>query len=310
MGHVYEGIEELIGETPMLHAKRYAAEEGVFAKLYTKLEAKNPAGSAKDRVALRMLLAAERDGRLKKGGTVIEPTSGNTGIGLCALAAARGYKMIVVMPDTMSEERRTLMRAYGAELVLTPGAEGIAASVKKAEELLSEIPNSFMPGQFTNLENPLAHEETTAIEIDRDLDGQIDVLVAGVGTGGTLSGIAHYLRKQGRAVEIVAVEPSNSPFLSEGKSGAHALQGIGAGFLPDTCDRSVIDRILTVTKEDAYRAGVLFGQTEGVLVGISSGAALHAAVTLGRDPAYEGKNIVVICPDGGDHYLSTPGYYR
>ena len=303
---IYNSITELIGKTPMLEARNYAAAQGVSATLLCKLEYLNPAGSIKDRVALAMIADAEEKGLLKDGSVIIEPTSGNTGIGLAAIAASKGYRAILTMPDTMSMERRRLLSAYGAEIVLTPGALGMKGAIDKAEELAREIPNSFIPSQFDNPANPSAHEATTAPEIWADTEGKIDVLVAGVGTGGTISGIGSYLKSKKADIKIVAVEPSSSPLLSKGYAGAHGLQGIGANFVPANLDRSVIDEIVTVSEEEAYTAGRLLATTEGILCGITSGAALHAATLLALREEYKNKHIVVILPDTGDRYLSTP----
>ena len=279
---------------------------GLKAKILAKLELFNPAGSVKDRVALTMIEDAEASGALKPDSVIIEPTSGNTGIGLAAVAAARGYRMIVVMPDSMSMERRLLMTAYGAELVLTPGAKGMAGAIAKADELAAEIPNSFIPGQFVNPSNPKAHRETTGPEIYDDTDGNVDIFVAGVGTGGTITGVGEYLKSRNPAVQVVAVEPSDSPVLSGGNPGPHKLQGIGAGFVPEVLNTQVYDEVFPVTSEEAYAGGRLMGRSEGVLVGISSGAALHAAIQVAKRPENEGKTIVVLLPDTGDRYLSTP----
>ncbi len=299
-------IEELIGNTPLLCPHNFA--KGADATLLLKLEYLNPAGSVKDRAALFMLDDAERKGLIKPGATVIEPTSGNTGIGLAAIAARRGYKVIITMPDTMSVERRNLMAAYGATVIMTDGKLGMSGAIAKAQEICRSTPNSLVTGQFENPANPLAHYETTGPEIWRDTDGKIDVFVAGAGTGGTLSGVAKYLKEQNSHIEIVAVEPADSPVLSEGKSGPHGLQGIGAGFVPKNLDTSLIDKIITVTTDEAYKAGRRLAQTEGILVGISSGAALHAALQLANEANYKGKNIVVLLPDTGDRYLSTAMY--
>lgn len=306
MSAIYTSVDQLIGKTPLLELTHIEKALGLRAKLLAKLEYFNPAGSVKDRVAKAMIDDAEKSGKLKPGSVIIEPTSGNTGIGLSSVAAARGYRVIIVMPDSMSMERRQLMTAYGAELVLTPGAEGMKGAIAKAEELAKELPGSFIPGQFVNPANPAAHYATTGPEIWADTDGGVDVFVAGVGTGGTITGIGKYLKEQSPAVQVVAVEPAGSPVLSQGKAGKHAIQGIGAGFVPDVLNTSVYDEIITVEDEEAFAAGRLMGRTEGVLVGISSGAALHAAIGLAKRPEYEGKTIVVLLPDTGDRYLSTP----
>ena len=306
MAHIYTSAHQLIGHTPLLELTHIEEKLGLKAKILAKLELFNPAGSVKDRVALTMIEDAEASGALKPNSVIIEPTSGNTGIGLAAVAAARGYRMIVVMPDSMSMERRLLMTAYGAELVLTPGAKGMAGAIAKADELAAEIPNSFIPGQFVNPSNPKAHRETTGPEIYDDTDGNVDIFVAGVGTGGTITGVSEYLKSRNPAVQVVAVEPSDSPVLSGGQAGPHKLQGIGAGFVPEVLNTSVYDEVFPVTSEEAYAGGRLMGRSEGVLVGISSGAALHAAIEVAKRPENEGKTIVVLLPDTGDRYLSTP----
>lgn len=306
MAHIYTSAHQLIGHTPLLELTHIEEKLGLKAKLLAKLELFNPAGSVKDRVALTMIEDAEASGALKPDSVIIEPTSGNTGIGLAAVAAARGYRMIVVMPDSMSMERRLLMTAYGAELVLTPGAKGMAGAIAKADELAAEIPNSFIPGQFVNPSNPKAHRETTGPEIYDDTDGNVDIFVAGVGTGGTITGVGEYLKSRNPAVQVVAVEPSDSPVLSGGQAGPHKLQGIGAGFVPEVLNTQVYDEVFPVTSEEAYAGGRLMGRSEGVLVGISSGAALHAAIEVAKRPENEGKTIVVLLPDTGDRYLSTP----
>lgn len=306
MAHIYTSAHQLIGHTPLLELTHIEEKLGLKAKLLAKLELFNPAGSVKDRVALTMIEDAEASGALKPDSVIIEPTSGNTGIGLAAVAAARGYRMIVVMPDSMSMERRLLMTAYGAELVLTPGAKGMAGAIAKADELAAEIPNSFIPGQFVNPSNPKAHRETTGPEIYDDTDGTVDIFVAGVGTGGTITGVGEYLKSRNPKVQVVAVEPSDSPVLSGGNPGPHKLQGIGAGFVPEVLNTSVYDEVFPVTSEEAYAGGRLMGRSEGVLVGISSGAALHAAIQVAKRPENEGKTIVVLLPDTGDRYLSTP----
>lgn len=302
---IYHSVEQLIGNTPLTEAARLSKAAGLKATLLLKLECFNPAGSVKDRAALQMLQSAEEDGRLQAGGTVIEPTSGNTGIALCALATARGYRAIVTMPDTMSVERRQLMAAYGAEVVLTDGKKGMAGAIAKAEELCAAIDGAIIAGQFVNPANPLAHYKTTGPELWRDTEGRLDVFVAGVGTGGTISGVGRYLKEQDPAVRVVAVEPADSPVLSGGKAGPHGLQGIGAGFVPDALDTSVYDEVVTVTTEEAYAAARLLAKTEGLLVGISSGAALHAAMALAKQDAMTGKTIAVLLPDTGTRYLST-----
>lgn len=299
-------LSELVGRTPLLEARRYAAARGLEAVLYVKLESANPAGSAKDRVALEMIRQAEAEGRLRAGGTIIEPTSGNTGIGLASVAAARGYRIIIVMPESMSIERRQLMKAYGAELVLTEAAKGMKGAIARAEELTGEIPNSFLPGQFVNPANPAAHRATTGPEIWADTDGAVDIFVAGVGTGGTVTGVGEYLKSQNPAVKVVAVEPASSAVLSSGVAGAHKIQGIGAGFVPAVLNTAVYDEILPVSNEDAFATGKRIGQKEGILVGISSGAAVWAAIELAKRPENKGKTIVALLPDTGDRYLSTP----
>ena len=305
MGNIYSSVEGLIGNTPLLDLSRIQAEFGLKARILAKLECFNPAGSAKDRIASVMISDAEEKGLLKPGSVIIEPTSGNTGIGLAAVAAAKGYQVIIVMPDTMSMERRLLMKAYGAQLVLTDGALGMTGSIQKAEELARELPNSFIAGQFVNPANPAAHRMSTGPEIWRDTDGQVDIFVAGVGTGGTLSGTGQYLKQQNPALQVVAVEPAASPLLSGGAAGPHGLQGIGANFIPDTLDTSVYDEVLPVTEQDAYTAGRLIARKEGVLVGISSGAALWAAIQVAQRPENEGKTIVTLLPDTGERYLSS-----
>jgi cysteine synthase A len=303
---VYQSITELVGGTPLLELKNYEQENGLQAKIYAKLEYFNPAGSVKDRIAKAMIEDAEKNGQLKKGSVIIEPTSGNTGIGLAAVAASKGYKIILTMPETMSVERRNLLKAYGAELVLTEGAKGMKGAIAKAEELAAETPNSFIPGQFKNPANPEAHRKTTGPEIWKDTDGKVDIFVAGVGTGGTLTGVGEYLKSQNKNVKVVAVEPATSPVLSKGYSGAHKIQGIGAGFVPDTLNTSIYDEIVAVENEAAFATGKEIARVEGVLVGISSGAAIYAATELAKRPENKGKVIVAVLPDTGDRYLSTP----
>lgn len=305
MGTLYSGLEQLIGATPLVQLNRFSKHMELQTPILAKLESFNPGGSAKDRVALAMILDAEARGILSPGGTVIEPTSGNTGIGLAAIASARGYRAIIVMPDSMSVERRLLMGAYGAQVVLTPGALGMAGSIEKAQALAREIPNSFIPDQFNNTANAMAHYRTTGPEIWKDSQGRLDIFVAGVGTGGTITGIGRFLKEQNPQIQVVAVEPATSPLLSQGHSGSHGLQGIGANFVPGILNRSVIDQILTVSEEDAYAAGRALIGTEGLLAGISSGAALHAAAQLARRPENVGKTIVTLLPDTGERYLST-----
>lgn len=306
MKRIYTSADELIGGTPLLELTAMEKQLGLSARLLAKLEGMNPAGSVKDRVAKKMLDDAEASGRLTRESVIIEPTSGNTGIGLCSVAAARGYRVIIVMPETMSVERRQLMRAYGAELVLTDGAKGMAGAIERADELARQLPNAFVPGQFVNPSNPQAHYETTGPEIWADTDGAVDAFVAGVGTGGTISGVGRYLKEQKPSVRIVAVEPADSPVLSGGKAGAHKLQGIGAGFVPEVLDTTVYDELLTATTEDTFAMARLMGRTVGVLVGISSGAALWAAVEVAKRPEFAGKTVVALLPDTGDRYLSTP----
>ncbi len=306
MSNIYTSADQLIGKTPLLELTHTEKEAGAKARILAKLEYFNPAGSVKDRIAKAMIDEAEASGKLKPSSTIIEPTSGNTGIGLASVAAARGYRIIITMPETMSVERRQLMKAYGAELVLTEGAKGMKGAIAKAEELAKEIPGSFIPGQFVNPANPAAHRSTTGPEIWADTDGAVDIFVAGVGTGGTITGVGQYLKKQNPAVKVVAAEPKDSPVLSEGRSGAHKIQGIGAGFVPEVLDTAVYDEIIPVANEDAFAAGRLVGRREGILVGISSGAALHAAIQLAKRPENTGKTIVVLFPDTGDRYLSTP----
>ena len=302
---IAHSMQELIGGTPLLELSRYGAAYGCKATLWGKLESFNPAGSVKDRVALEILANAEEKGTLRAGGTVIEPTSGNTGIGLAALAAVKGYRAILVMPDTMSMERRNILRAYGAEIVLTPGAKGMAGAIEKAEELVKTLPNAILAGQFENPVNPRAHYKTTGPEIWRDLEGDIACFVAGVGTGGTLTGVGRYLKEQNAGIRIVAVEPASSPVLSQGHGGAHGIQGIGAGFVPKALDRGVYDEVIAVSDEDAVAYAKQLGRTEGILCGISAGAALCAGVQMAKRAEFAGKNIVVLLPDGGDRYYST-----
>ena len=305
MSKIYRSAEELIGGTPLLAPERLTKAQKLNATLLLKLEYLNPAGSVKDRVALAMIDDAERRGILKPGSVIIEPTSGNTGIGLACVAAVRGYRAIIVMPDSMSAERISLMKAYGAEVILTPGAEGMSGAIAKAEAMAKEIPGSFIPGQFDNPANAQAHFDTTGPEIWADTEGNVDIFVAGAGTGGTVTGTGRYLKAQNPTIEIVAVEPAGSPVISGGEAGKHGLQGIGAGFIPKVLDVAVLDRVIRVTEDEAYTAARLLGRTEGILVGISSGAALHAAMVLAKEPENTGKTIVVLLPDTGDRYLST-----
>ena len=305
MSRIYTSADQLIGRTPLLEVRNIEKEEGLKATVLVKLEYFNPAGSVKDRVAKAMIDDAEEKGLLKPGSVIIEPTSGNTGIGLASVAAARGYRIIIVMPETMSVERRQLMKAYGAELVLSEGSKGMKGAIAKADELAKEIPNAFIPGQFVNPANPAAHYATTGPEIWADTEGQVDIFVAGVGTGGTVTGVGQYLKEQNPAVKVVAVEPASSPVLSEGRAGSHMIQGIGAGFVPEVLDTQVYDEIIPVTNEDALSTGRRMGRTEGVLVGISSGAALWAALELAKRPENAGKTIVALLPDTGERYLST-----
>ena len=306
MSKIYTSADQLIGHTPLLELTHIEKDADLSAKLLAKLEYFNPTGSVKDRIAKAMIDDAEASGKLKPGSVIIEPTSGNTGIGLAAVAAAKGYRIIIVMPETMSVERRQLMKAYGAELVLSEGAKGMKGAIAKADELAKEIPNSFIPGQFVNPANPKAHIATTGPEIWEDTDGKVDIFVAGVGTGGTITGVGQYLKSKDPGVKVVAVEPASSPVLSKGTAGAHKIQGIGAGFVPDVLDTKVYDEIIPVENEDAFDTGKLVGRSEGVLVGISSGAALWAAIEVAKRPKNAGKNIVVLLPDTGDRYLSTP----
>ncbi len=304
--NIYTSVDQLIGKTPLVVLKNLEQQLHLQATLLAKLEFLNPGGSVKDRVALNLLNQAEKQGLVKPGSVIIEPTSGNTGIGLAAVGAARGYETVIVMPDSMSVERQRLMAAYGAKLVLTPGAQGMAGAIAKAEELAAQTPGSFIPGQFTNPHNPLAHYETTGPEIWNDTDGTVDIFVAGIGTGGTVSGVGKFLKEQNPAVQIVGVEPAGSPVLSGGKPGPHGLQGIGAGFKPDVLNETLLDSIITVTEDQAYEAGRLLGKREGILTGISSGAALWAALELAKKEENKGKTIVTLLPDTGDRYLSTP----
>lgn len=308
MSHIYTSAAQLIGRTPLLELTNIEKSEGLQARILVKLEGQNPAGSVKDRVALSMILDAEDRGLLHPGSVLIEPTSGNTGIGLCSVAAARGYRCIIVMPDSMSVERRRLMAAYGAELVLTPGSLGMQGALDKADELSREIPGSFLPGQFVNPANPAAHYRTTGPEIWEDTDGKVDIFLAGIGTGGTVSGIGRYLKEKNPAVKVIGLEPKDSPVLTQGKSGPHGIQGIGANFVPKILDREILDEIIPVDTRDAYTAGRRLGKEEGILCGISSGAALWAALELARKPENAGKTIVTVLPDGGDRYLTTPMY--
>ena len=306
MSHIYSSMEELIGGTPLLELKKIEKEFNLKARILAKLEYFNPAGSVKDRIAKEMILDAEEKGILKSGSTIIEPTSGNTGIGLAAVGTARGYKVILVMPETMSVERRMMMKAYGAEIVLSEGSKGMKGAIEKAEELHQSIPGSIIPGQFDNSANPRAHYKTTGPEIWEDTDGEVDIFIAGVGTGGTVSGVGKYLKEKKSSVEVIAVEPKGSPVLSEGHPGPHKIQGIGAGFVPKTLDTSIYDKVVTAVEEDAYKAARDMGKREGILVGISSGAALSVAIEEAKKPENEGKIIVALLPDTGDRYFSTP----
>ena len=306
MSHIYTSLDQLIGHTPLLELTHIEQVYNLPARLVAKLESFNPAGSVKDRVALSMIETAEAEGRLTPESVIIEPTSGNTGIGLCAVAAARGYRAIIVMPDTMSVERQLLMKAYGAELILTDGAGGMAAAIAKADELAASIPHAIVAGQFINPANPAAHEATTGPEIWADTDGQVDIFVCGVGTGGTVTGTGRYLKSKNPSIQVIGMEPAGSAVLSGGKAGPHGLQGIGAGFVPEVLDVSILDEIVTVTEEEAYAAGRMLARREGVLAGISSGAALHAAIAVASRPENTGKTVVVLLPDTGDRYLSTP----
>ena len=304
--NIYHSVSELVGKTPLLALENLGKAEAPRAVLLAKLESMNPAGSAKDRVALEMIEQAEKDGKLNKNSTMIEPTSGNTGIGLAAIAASRGYRLIITMPETMSKERQLLMRAYGAELILTDGKKGMAGAIEKAEELQKTIPDSFVVGQFTNPANPMAHYKTTGPEIYRDTDGKVDIFVCGIGTGGTVTGVGRYLKEKNPEVKIIGAEPADSPVLSGGKAGPHPLQGIGAGFIPEILDTNIYDEIVTVTGEEAMSASRKLARTEGILAGISSGAALHTALLVANRPENVGKTIVVLLPDTGERYLSTP----
>ena len=305
---IYHSIQEMVGQTPILQLHHIEKQEQTQSHLFAKLEYYNPAGSVKDRVARGMLLDALESGKLQPGATIIEPTSGNTGIGLCAIGVALGFEVIIVMPDTMSEERRKLMKAFGAKLVLTPGQEGMTGAINKAKALAKDIPQSFIPSQFTNPSNPKAHYLSTGPEINEQMDGKVDIFVAGVGTGGTISGVGQYLKEKNPQVQIIAVEPKDSPLLSNGQTGPHQLQGIGANFVPETLDTHIYDQIITVSTEEAFEAARQLAQKEGILTGISSGAALYAAKTLAKQPENKDKNIVVLLPDGGDRYLSTALY--
>ena len=310
MSHIYTSVDQLIGHTPLLELTNIAKNDNLNARVLAKLEGCNPAGSAKDRVALSMILDAEEKGILKPGSVIIEPTSGNTGIGLCSVAAARGYKCIIVMPDSMSMERRLLMTAFGGELVLTPGAQGMTAAIAKAEELAKELPGSWIAGQFVNPANPKAHYLTTGPEIWEDTDGHVDIFVAGIGTGGTITGTGKYLKEQNPNIKIVGVEPADSPLITKGKAGPHGIQGIGANFIPEILDTKLPDEVVTVTTEEAYAAGRRLGTEEGVLAGISAGAALHVALELAKKAENAGKTIVALLPDSGERYLTTPMYQK
>lgn len=305
MSKIYKNVTELIGKTPLVQVERYSRERQIEANIFVKLEYLNPAGSIKDRIAKAMIEEAEKSGKLKKGSVIIEPTSGNTGIGIAQVAAAKGYDVKIVMPETMSIERRNLIKAYGAEVILTDGSKGMKGAIEKANELASSIENSFIPAQFENPANPAIHKKTTGPEIYDDLDGKVDIFIAGVGTGGTITGVGEYLKSQNSSVKVIAVEPKGSPVLSEGKVGAHKIQGIGAGFVPDTLNTKIYDEVITIENEEAFTAAREIAKTEGILVGISSGAALFAAEIIAKRPENKGKNIVVILPDTGDRYLST-----
>ena len=309
MGKIYQSVTELIGGTPLLQANQFAKALGLQANILAKLEYFNPAGSVKDRIAKAMIEDAEKRGVLKPGATIIEPTSGNTGIGLASVAAAKGYHAIFTMPETMSIERRKILKAYGAEIVLTDGSKGMKGAIEKADELQKNTPDSFIPSQFTNPANPAAHEATTGPEIYRDADGKVDAFLAGVGTGGTLTGVARYLKKQNPSVHVVAIEPETSPVLTKGQAGPHKIQGIGAGFVPETLDTKIYDEVIDVPNDESFKYARLFGHTEGILVGISAGAALYGAVQLAKRPEFAGKNIVALLPDTGDRYLSTELFY-
>ena len=305
---IFENMTQLIGKTPLMRLNHYQKQHHIQANLFAKLEYFNPGGSVKDRVAKEMIEQAERDGKLKPGSVIIEPTSGNTGIGLAAVATAKGYKALIVMPETMSIERRNLMKAYGAQIILTDGAKGMKGAVEKAEELTKQIPASFMPGQFSNPANPEAHKKTTAVEIWEDMQGDIDIFVAGVGTGGTITGVGEYLKSKNPTIQIIAVEPAASPVLSKGKSGPHKIQGIGANFVPEILNTTIFNEIITISDENAYTTSRNIAKSEGILIGISSGAALHAAEMIAQRTENKNKNIVVLFPDTGDRYLSTPGF--
>lgn len=306
MSRIYKTVEELIGRTPLLEVTNIEKKYNLEATILAKIEAKNPAGSIKDRAARQMIIDAEEKGLLKQGSVIIEPTSGNTGIGLASIAAVRGYRIIITMPETMSVERRQMMAAYGAELVLTEGSKGMKGAIAKAEELAKEIPNAFIPGQFVNPSNPKAHYLTTGPEIYEDTDGKVDILISAIGTGGTITGIGEYLKEKNPDIKVIGVEPSSSPFITKGVAGPHKIQGIGAGFIPDILNTEIYDEIITVSNEEAFESGKEFGRTEGILIGISSGAAMHAAKVVAKRAENKGKTIVVILPDGGEKYLSTP----